>query len=204
MLKNYPNLAKLLAGNELILASGSPRRVRILRENGIQFEQLLPDIEENNNAGLAPYEMALNLARKKALAVRDHLGQNKIALGCDTIVVIDDIILGKPESEDHAFEMLSRLSGNCHTVCSAVSLLRGGDFKSVSDYELTRVYFNHIEPKRLREYIATGEPLDKAGAYGIQGLGGFLVDRIEGNLDNVIGLPMTLFDKLAGSLIEDA
>lgn len=201
MLKNYPNLAELLVDYRLILASGSPRRVKILQEHGIHFDQVIPDIHEDNNTSLPYYDLAVELARKKAEAVGQDLEKNQIALGCDTIVVIDDRILGKPDSRRHAFEMLSELSGNCHTVCSAIALLRGDVHKYVSGHELTRVYFNKIEPKQIQEYNDSGEPMDKAGAYGIQGIGGFLVDRIEGNLDNVIGLPMTLLDKLAGRLM---
>ncbi len=97
--------------------------------------------------------------------------------------------------------MLTKLSGNCHTVCSAISLQQTNG-PLFTDYELTEVYFNKIEKSRLIEYISTKEPLDKAGAYGIQGAGGFLVDRIEGNLDNVIGLPMKLLNILAGRILK--
>ncbi len=201
MMKNYFNLNKLLADNKLILASGSPRRVRLLKEAGIKFEQIIPGIDENGENWDHPYQTASDLAQKKAIAITQKAPKNFIVLGCDTIVVIDNEVLGKPNSPKEALAMLTKLSGNCHTVCSAVSLQQANG-PVFTDYELTDVYFNKIEKSRLIEYISTKEPLDKAGAYGIQGAGGFLVDRIEGNLDNVIGLPMNLLDNLAGRIIE--
>lgn len=145
--------------------------------------------------------MAASLAQEKAKAVSRNVTGNYVVLGCDTIVVIDKEVLGKPNSPEEALEMLTKLSGNCHTVCSAISLqlVNGPVF---TDYELTNVYFCENDKSQLMEYITSGEPLDKAGAYGIQGAGGFLVDRIDGNLDNVIGLPMKLLDKLAGQIIK--
>jgi len=200
MTTKYKNLNNLLTRCELILASGSPRRVRLLHEAGINFKQIIPGINESDNGFSNPYDMAMGLARMKAEAIRAHLGNKSIALGCDTIVVIGSTVLGKPHSAEEALDMLSRLSGQKHTVCSAITLL-SKDGRNITDYELTDVFFNRIDYTRLQEYVKTGEPLDKAGAYGIQGAGGFLVDRIEGNMDNVIGLPMNLLDKLAGRLM---
>ena len=201
MMKNYFNLNKLLADNKLILASGSPRRVQLLKKAGIKFEQIIPGIDENGENWKQPYQAASDLAQKKAMAITQNAPMNSIVLGCDTIVVIGNEILNKPDSPKEALKMLTKLSGNRHTVCSAVSLQQTNG-PLFTDYELTDVYFNKIEKSRLIEYISTKEPLDKAGAYGIQGAGGFLVDRIEGNLDNVIGLPMNLLDNLAGRIIE--
>lgn len=197
----YKNLHKLVSKYRLILASGSPRRKRLLTEAGIKFEQIIPFIDENNSKADSPVDLALVLAQKKAEAVRNGLNINSIALGCDTIVIINNRILGKPSTPEEAFEMLSLLSGNRHTVCSAITLLDSKG-RAVSGFELTNVYFNKDVNSRLHKYIETGEPMDKAGAYGIQGVGGFLVDRIEGNLDNVIGLPMILLDELAGRILE--
>jgi septum formation protein len=196
----YPNLRTLLEKYNLVLASGSPRRVGILKDNGVLFRQAIPDIDENNDSDLPPVELAVSLAEKKARAVGTRLSDSDVALGCDTIVILRGMILGKPESPAHAIEMLSSLSGNMHTVCSAIALLKKNGVK-VSGYELTDVFFREVSEKQIKEYVASGEPMDKAGAYGIQELGGFLVDRIEGNIDNVIGLPMTLLDKLAGRII---
>jgi len=198
----YNNLNKLIETHDLILASGSPRRVKLLTEAGIPFKQLVPLIKENGGNYSEPFDMASELALKKAEAVKNNLRANQIALGCDTIVVIENEVLGKPSGQDEAFEMLLKLSGNCHIVCTAVSLVSVRQ-KPVTGYELTSVYFNDIAPDKIREYIDSGEPLDKAGSYGIQGVGGFLVDRIEGNLDNVIGLPMSLLNKLAGQVLKN-
>lgn len=162
----------------------------------------MPAIDEDNNTDIAPFELATRLAEKKAEAVRHDIHEDEIALGCDTIVVLHNEILGKPFSRDEAVAMLSSLAGQKHTVCSAVALASPcGDM--VSGYELTDVYFKAVPLIDIERYVETGEPLDKAGAYGIQDKGVFLVDRVQGNIDNVIGLPMTLLDELAGKLIEN-
>jgi septum formation protein len=199
MMTNYPNLDRLLFKYKLLLASGSPRRVQILGRHGISFRQFIPDIDENNIANMAPYQLTVKLAKMKALAVKALITDEEIALGCDTIVILNDEVLSKPASPENAIEMLTSLSGNMHTVCSAIALLNAQG-KIVSGYEFTDVYFKKTTKFQIEEYVASGEPLDKAGAYGIQELGGFLVDRIDGNIDNVIGLPMTLLDKLAGEI----
>jgi nucleoside triphosphate pyrophosphatase len=202
MIMKFKELNGLLSKYRLVLASGSPRRVGLLRAAGINFRQLIPDIDENNHACPDPSELATLLAQKKALAVCGEIEIDEVILGCDTIVILNRLVLGKPGSEDEAFEMLSALSGNRHTVCSAIALLeRGGHM--ASGFEFTDVYFNSVSAAQIKEYIKTGEPLDKAGAYGIQEEGGFLVDRIEGNIDNVIGLPMSLLDRLAGKFMTE-
>lgn len=173
----------------------------MLSEAGIKYDQIIPGIDENGIDWDNPFETASSLAQKKAEVASQNASANSVVLGCDTIVVFGNEVLGKPNSPEEALVMLTKLAGNTHTVCSAVSLqkVNGPIF---SDYELTDVHFFEVEKSRLIDYIASGEPLDKAGAYGIQGAGGFLVDRIEGNLDNVIGLPMKLLDKLAGRIIK--
>ncbi len=200
MTKNYSNLATLLDRYDLVLASGSPRRFRILTEAGITFRQIIPNIDENGGPEIPPEQLAEQLARKKAEAVRKETDEREVILGCDTIVVLDNAILGKPESKEHAFEILSLLSGRKHTVCSAVAFVKP-DGRTISGYEQTDVFFNAVTDDEIRQYIETGEPLDKAGAYGIQGFGAFLVDTYKGNLDNIIGLPMTLVNDLAGKLL---
>ncbi|MCP4704426.1 MAG: septum formation protein Maf, partial [candidate division Zixibacteria bacterium] len=163
---NYSNLNNLLINNKLILASGSPRRVKLLGDAGIKFKQIIPGIDENGCNWENPYQTASELAQKKAATILEDAPDNSVVLGCDTIVVIGNEVLGKPDSPDRALVMLTKLSGNCHTVCSAVSLqhVNGSAF---TDYELTDVYFNQVKKPRLLEYISSGEPLDKAGAYGI-------------------------------------
>jgi len=201
MATKYNNLSNLLQNCKLVLASGSPRRVFLLREAGFEFRQIVPDIYEDNNLHTDPYRLATILAEKKAEAVQGRLEEGEIALGCDTIVILDGTILGKPTSPPDAVEMLMTMSGKMHVVCSAVALLDKNKHL-VSGFELTDVYFNQVTRKQIEEYVETGEPLDKAGSYGIQDRGVFLVDRIEGNIDNVIGLPRMLLDKLAGRMAE--
>nr|MBN2277902.1 septum formation protein Maf [candidate division Zixibacteria bacterium] len=199
MIGKYKNLAHLLDHYCLVLASGSPRRIFLLDEIGITYRQIIPDIHEDNNAHIDPHELATLLALKKAQAILDRMGSDEIALGCDTLVVLEGHILGKPSSPDEAFRMLNRLSGQKHTVCSGVALVdRDGNEESA--YELSDVYFRDVSPEAIRNYVATGEPLDKAGSYGIQEQGVFLVDRVIGNIDNVIGLPRDLLDNLAAKM----
>lgn len=199
---NLDDLNRLLENHRLVLASSSPRRVKLLKDAGYDFRQIIPNLDEDGVFHDDPYRLAVILAEHKISAVIDLLAKEDIALAADTIVLLKGEVLGKPRSPEEAVEMLSRLSGNMHTVCTAVAL-SNSDGRMVSGYELTRVFFNKLNPERVQEYVASGEPLDKAGAYGIQASGGFLVDRIEGNLDNVIGLPMTLLGNLAGRLINE-
>jgi len=196
------NLDKLLTGYKLLLASGSPRRVRLLTEAGYSFRQIIPNINEDLNSGLAPEKTAKLLAEKKLEAIRTKIVENEIALCCDTIVILKGKILGKPSSPGNAFSMLSALAGEKHTVCSAIAL---GDtvHNMVSGYELTDVFFKMVSEKEIWDYVNSGEPMDKAGAYGIQQRTVFLVDRVKGNIDNVIGLPMRLLDRLAGEIAEN-
>jgi len=199
MTGNYNNLHKLLKKQRLVLASGSPRRVYLLNDIGIKFRQVIPDIHEDNNIHRDPFQLATILAIEKARAIIDILELDEIVLGCDTIVILDGKIMGKPCSKEEARIMLSRLSGNTHTVCSGVAFYDAYG-NNVSGYEKTDVVFKKVSPEAIKEYVETGEPLDKAGAYGIQDRGVFLVDRVIGNIDNVIGLPRFLVDELACKL----
>ena len=196
----HPNIRRLAAVRPLILASRSPRRVMLLRELGVAFDQHIPEIPEERHPSEPPFSYAERLARQKAQTVLEQVAPNAVVIGCDTIVVLGSRVLEKPRDRAHALALLQSLCGKRHTVCSAVALLtRSGILES--GYALTDVYFNHATDEQLLAYIDTGEPLDKAGAYGIQGMGGFLVDRIEGDLDTVIGLPRTLLDELAGRVL---
>ncbi|MBU8932833.1 MAG: Maf family protein [candidate division Zixibacteria bacterium] len=188
---------KLLFGRRsLVLGSGSPRRVALLTDMGISFTQIIPNVEEKLRPREEPFSYAQRLAKTKARWVIQRADPQQIVLGCDTIVVLDGLILGKPSNEREAYETLTTLSGRQHVVCTAAALADGVGLMT-SGYETTKVYFNDVSREQIEEYIASGEPMDKAGAYGIQGMGAFLVDRIEGNLDNVIGLPRDLLNKLA-------
>jgi septum formation protein len=182
------SLAELLGPRKLILASRSPRRAEILKREKIQFEVQIPADPEEEGSSSDPVEHVLSLSKKKAASVSRQV-EDAIILGADTVVVLDREIMGKPPDRGGAFSILKKLSGRTHRVYTGITLVNRYNGKIVSDYDLTEVRFNRLEDEKILAYIDTGEPMDKAGAYGIQGMGGFLVESIRGNLDNVIGLP---------------
>ena len=196
----HEHIKELARRYELILGSGSPRRKSLLEEIPVPFRQIIPKLEEKRLDDEEPYDFACRLAEDKAISVAQGLIDRQIVLGCDTIVVLDGDVLGKPANRNDALDTLMRLVGNRHTVCTALALASNKGLLA-SAYALTEVFFNPVSRAQLEEYIVTVEPMDKAGAYGIQGMGGFLVDRIEGSLDNVIGLPRDLLDDLAEGVI---
>lgn len=173
----------------IVLASGSPRRTELLRRLAIPHETDPPDIDETARKGEPPARLARRLAREKAAAVAAR-HPARLVLGADTVVVLDEEILGKPGSPASARAMLERMSGRMHRVVTAVALAR--DRRIWDRVDETCVWFRHLAPALIDAYVATGEPLDKAGAYGLQGLGTILVERIEGDYFGVIGLPLRL------------
>jgi septum formation protein len=175
---------------ELILASSSPRRQELLREIGISFQVHAANINEDQIAGETPIAYALRLAREKAQAVAAHYPQSYV-LGADTIVVVDGEVLGKPKDRRDAARMLRLLSGRGHEVTTAVSLVAQGT-PVETRASTTKVYFREIAEDEIQRYIAGGEPMDKAGAYAIQGGASRWADRIEGEFSNVVGLPLSL------------
>jgi septum formation protein len=196
----FPNLIALAQARPVVLGSGSPRRLQLLTETGISFTQVVPHIPEDRLPGEFPYPYAERLAREKAQAAFNLSDPGSVVIGCDTIVVIENDVFEKPRDKADAFRILTILSGRQHVVCSAAAFAFNQE-AVISGFELTEVYFNPLDPDRLWEYIRSGEPMDKAGGYGIQGMGGFLVDRIVGNLDTVVGLPRTLLERLAGEVL---
>lgn len=198
----YDAVKRLADRAPLILASRSPRRRELLSQIGVTFQQIISDIDEQRHSGETPTAYAERLAREKAVAVRHRTGDGSVVIGSDTVVILGDGLLDKPADVEEAFSHLTQLSGRQHVVCTALALCGPGD-TMFSGIETTRVFFNEVTPEQIREYLTSGEPMDKAGAYGIQGMGAFLVDRIEGNLDTVVGLPCTLLDKLARKLLRD-
>ena len=179
----------------VVLASGSPRRRELLRLIGIEHEVIPADVDESLHANEAPAVHAERLARAKASA-RAPDDDATVTIGSDTIVVIDDRILGKPRDRADAMEMLRALSGRTHTVYTAVAVRRGG--RLVSAVEHVAVTFRALTDPVIASYIETGEPMDKAGAYGIQGFGATLVERIDGDYFAVMGLALgTLIGLLA-------
>jgi septum formation protein len=175
----------------IILASASPRRQELLRNAGISFTVQPADINETPLPGEVPRDCAERLAREKALAVFQRHPQQCV-LGADTIVVVDDAILGKPRDAEDAARMLRLLSGRTHAVITGVCVVGPAlrDIKTAS--ERTLVTFCELSDDDIRFYIATGEPMDKAGAYAIQGVASRWIPRIEGDYSNVVGLPVAL------------
>ena len=176
----------------LVLASASPRRQDLLRSAGISFAVQPADIDESPLAGETARALAERLAREKALAVcRDR--PNDLVLGADTIVVVNDCILGKPADADDAARMLRLLSGRVHQVITGVCLAgTAGRNQPRVESETTLVTFGELSASEIRDYVATGEPMDKAGAYAIQGIASRWILRIEGDYSNVVGLPVAL------------
>lgn len=176
----------------LILASQSPRRREILESAGIPFTVLVAGVPEELQNGESPRDYVLRLAQAKAFAVDGDL-----VLGADTVVVLDEHILEKPRNAEDAKRMLRLLSGRDHSVITGVCLRRGSTFQI--DACETRVHFLELTSKEIDDYVASAEPLDKAGAYAIQGLASKFIDRIEGDYFNVVGLPVHLVYRMLKS-----
>lgn len=174
--------------NDLILASGSPRRKDMLTAAGYSFRVIVPDVDESNHDNLPPEELVTDLARRKGLAISPEYPR-AIVLSADTVVVREGEILGKPGSEAEAVRMLSSLSGRTHEVLTGYCLARDTRIVKLAAVT-TQVTFRILTKAQVVAYAAAGSPLDKAGAYGIQDLGGSLVKEIRGSYTNVVGLPL--------------
>jgi len=179
----------------IVLASQSPRRQELLRRMGLKhFSVIDPHADERYPASLTPPDTVSYISRKKAEAARPLVRAEEIVITADTMVFLDDRRLGKPRDEADALAMLTALSGRKHTVCTGVTVQQGGRF--LTQAESTDVFFRTAAESELRAYIRTGEPMDKAGAYGVQGLGALLVERIEGDFFNVMGLPILRLSRM--------
>ena len=180
---------------KIVLASGSPRRQELLARIGItDFDIRVPEAEESYPAGLTPQQIVEYISREKADAAIRLCAPDEIVITADTMVFLDEARLGKPADEADALRMLTALQGRRHTVCTGVTV-RQGD-RSVTETETTEVYFRPASREELLGYIATGEPMDKAGAYGIQGKGSLLVEKINGDYFNVMGLPVLRLSRM--------
>jgi septum formation protein len=183
----------------LILASSSPRRQELLQEIGVPFQVHAANINEDQRPGEAPMAYALRLAREKAQAVLAQYPQSYV-LGADTIVVLRGEVLGKPIDHADAARMLRLLSGRAHEVTTAVSLIApfivAPGTLAETRASTTKVYFREIAEAEIQQYVAGGEPMDKAGAYAIQGGASRWTDRIEGEFSNVVGLPLSLVTEM--------
>ncbi|HEX9062463.1 MAG TPA: Maf family protein [Clostridia bacterium] len=173
----------------IVLASASPRRSDLLRQIGVDFRVLPSNIEEVLPPGMHPGEAVEELALKKALSVSENLKDGSLVIGADTIVV-KDTILGKPCDEHDALRMLHTLEGDSHEVLTGVAVVDLSTMKYIKGFEKTKVFMKSLTDEKIKAYIDTGEPMDKAGAYGIQGKGALLVEKIEGCYFNVVGLPL--------------
>lgn len=181
----------------IVLASSSPRRAQLLAMLDLRFEIEPADIDERYTPGEEPAAHAERLAREKAISIARQQ-QDSLVIGSDTVVVLDEEVLGKPRDADEAVRMLLRLQGREHTVATGIAVAHRGEVRS--DVEEVRVRFRAFDAERARAYVSTGEPMDKAGAYGIQGYGAALVERIEGDYFAVMGLPIARLMKMLESL----
>lgn len=180
---------------KIILASGSPRRQELLGRIGVKdFEVVVPQVEETYPAGLNPEETVCYISREKSDAAARLCAADDIIITADTMVFLDDKRLGKPHDEEDALAMLTALAGRHHTVCTGVTVRRGETV--LTRAQATDVYFRPASQAELRAYIRGGEPMDKAGAYGVQGQGALLVERIDGDFFNVMGLPVLLLSRM--------
>jgi len=189
----------------LVLASASPRRAELLRQAGLAFELRYPTVVETRACAGEPAALARTRAEQKAESVAQEVPE-RFVLGADTIVVVDGGILGKPSGPEEAGEMLAALSGRWHRVITGVALAAGDGEQAwllESDSVSTEVSFRELTRAEIEAYVATGEPLDKAGAYGIQGRGALLVREIRGCYCNVVGLPLSRVGEMLGAAAND-
>lgn len=173
---------------EIILASASPRRKELLEQIGVIFE-VIPSGYEELEKFSTPQETVMEYAHSKALEISKKVGEDSIIIGADTIVVMDEI-MGKPIDKDDAERMLKKLSGNMHRVITGLSVIDNKMGKTITTYEETKVYFKTLSKREIDCYLRSGEPMGKAGAYGIQGKAAVFVERLEGCYFNVVGLPI--------------
>jgi septum formation protein len=173
----------------VVLASASPRRRELLSLLGIEFAIVSPDVDESVLSGESPVELVERLAYSKARCCAEA-DQERLVIAADTVVLLDGQILGKPRDKDEARSMLSSLSGRCHEVWTGMAFSMG--CRSAIRSSMTRVEFCHLTEAIILKYVGTGEPMDKAGAYGIQGIGGQFIRRLEGSYTNVMGLDLVV------------
>ena len=195
-------MIRLWQNTRIVLASASPRRREILEQVGLPFVVVPSCAEENVTGEISPSLLVQSLSLLKAADVAKSQSENALVIGADTIVVLGGEILTKPKDAVDAKAMLGRLSGQCHSVLTGLTVMRCSDGKSVSVTEETKVYFKTLSEKEIDSYVSTKEPLDKAGSYGIQGLGGLFVEKIDGDYYNVVGLPLSRLGKLLSEEFE--
>lgn len=193
-------LHKILEPYNIILASASPRRAELLKLLGLEYTVRVSNVDEPENDD-EPAQQAIRHAMNKAVAISLNSGERDMVIAADTIVVLDGRILGKPEHEDMAAHYLKQLSGREHTVITAICVSVNN--RLVCDHEQSRVRFAELTDSEITEYVASKEPMDKAGAYGIQGLGSQFISEIEGCYFNVMGFPIHKFYRLVNALRQE-
>ena len=174
---------------QVILASASPRRLALLQQIGIEATVCPADFDEVSGSAVQAEDVVLANAVGKCQAVVKIKGDSLPVIAADTVVVAEGVILGKPQDTEDAFEMLKQLSGKTHKVLTGIAVSYAGEM--LAEVCETKVVFRNLTDEEIKKYVATGEPLDKAGAYGIQGKGAVLVEKIDGCYNNVVGLPLT-------------
>ena len=172
----------------IILASASPRRQELLRQVGCDFSVMISDIIEDNTQNIPPEQLAVLQAKEKAIDISSKAYHDDVVIGADTIVVLDGQVYGKPDDVNDARRILHQLSGKEHQVITGIAIVRSG--KVWTDFVTTTVKFAHMTAEQIERYLATGEPMGKAGAYAIQGIGALFVEGIHGCYTNVVGLPL--------------
>ncbi len=175
---------------KIILGSRSPRRRELFKILSLPFVTEESDYEEDLTKKLTPKKLAVTMSQGKARAVAKNK-KDAIVIAADTLIAFQNKILGKPRSRKHAFAMLSKMSGRVHSVITGYTIIDTKTKKNLSKAIETKVYFRKLKPQEIKNYIKTDQPLDKAGAYGIQGLGQLLIQKIEGDYSNVVGLPLS-------------
>lgn len=180
---------------KIILASSSPRRKEILENANVKFDIIKSEIDEVILDNELPSQVVMRLAFEKCIDIATK-HRESLVIGADTVVVLDDIILGKPKDIDEAIAMITQLSGKTHQVITGISLINLSANKKIIDYVVSNVKFKDLSAEDIKDYIQTNESLDKAGAYGIQGYGALLVEEIQGDYFNIVGLPISRLSDL--------
>lgn len=187
---------------EIILASSSPRRRELLSRITQKFAVKISDFDESTVEFYGDFgEYVKELSYNKAMDVAKNISKETLIIGADTIVALDDQVLGKPIDEKAAIDMIKSLSGRTHEVYSGITVIKTPELTTLSDFAVTSIKFSDLSDEEILNYVKTKEPLDKAGAYGIQGLGGVFVEEIHGCYYNVVGLPLNKLKKLMDALI---
>ena len=183
---------------QVILASASPRRLALLQQIGIEAKVCPADFDEVSGSAVQAEDVVLANAIGKCKAVVKIKGDSLPVIAADTVVLAEGVILGKPQNEEEAVEMLKQLSGKTHKVMTGIAVSHAGEM--LAEVCETEVVFRELTDEEIKKYVATGEPLDKAGAYGIQGMGAVLVEKINGCYNNVVGLPLTRLQLILAKL----